>query len=546
MNGLTTTIDVGYGDAFNVGVRKPSMSVSDWLSVIDKAGASTERVTSLNAIRSSATWAPIMVIGSDVGQIPFRVMRTRGDETTPAERHEVDRLLRVRPNPWQTPTAFKEWAAVTTIIWGNALVEIQRDVRNRITALVPIYPDGLSYDVDEDGTPFYYQVQPNGELRTWELGDVLHFRQFGTNGFWGLRLVEIIADEIGLNREVIAHANTVFQRGVSTGLVLEHPGKLGSESRAELRKSLEALHGGSANAGRPMMLWEGMKASTLGISNVDAQLIELIEGAPVLIARMLRVPPHKIGDYRHSSVRANLEDSQKEYFASTLARPVSDMREEMEYKLFAAGSGLSIKPDPTELLKGDLKTQMETAQVAMASTVWTRNEARAYVGSNPVEGGDVFVNPNTTSGGGEGEGDPGGGQAETVDTDEIQAAARSMVAERAAVVCEAERDLLSRRAKSKSYSRMNGVASVHGGDLQKVAERELAGAVAMAGKLVPVADLQQAISQYVERSRSMAESYAKKSDDKQEVSQLFRDHWPVTANAKRLTKDLLGESNEDN
>lgn len=539
MNGVTTQIDVGYGDAWSLGVRKPATSAADWFSAIDRVGNQPEKVTSLNAIKHSATWAAVMVLARDISQIPFPVERATSKGSEPAARHQVHRLLTTRPNPWQTPSAFKRWVVATTIVWGNALVEIVRDSRRQVVELRPIYPYGLEYDVDDDGTPYYYQYQQNGELLVWELGDVLHFSQFSDNGFWGLRLVEIIADEIGLSREVVAHANTVFQRGTIPNFVLQHPGKMDPEPRAELRKSLESVHAGSRNAGKPLFLWEGMEAHSLAVSNVDAQVLEFIEEAPLLIARTLGVPPHKVNDYRHSSVRANLEDSQKEYFASALAAPVCQIKEEMNYKLFTPNSGLHVKPDPTELLKGDLKTQMETVAVGVQSEVITRNEARDYIGRNAVEGGGEFRNPNTTSHASETGGSGSSGE-------DIEEASMRLVEDKAAAICSAEHTLLVRRASSKSSGALQAIEKVYEEDLPRIASKELDAVLPVVSRVVDVLELQDALRLYKAVSQKLAVEYCAQESDRAKLSKKFRDQWPVHAHARQLASQILGESHEDN
>lgn len=481
-----------------------------------------DSITSLNAIKHGLVWACINVIAGDLGQIPLNVVRETegGCETVPD--HPVHVLFNHRPNPYQTPSSFVEFMASQMLVWGNAFAEIVRDARGQVLSLMPIPSQYMKYYVDSDGEPFYYaQLPVDDGLAIYGLDDVIHFSQLQGNAFWGYRLVEIAFPELRLARSNLRHASASYANGAVPSGVLQHPGKLPKEAREELRRSWQETHGGSRNRGKTALLWEGMEYNALSASAHDAQLMESIEHNPRLIGMLFQLAPYKLGDWSQSSTRANLEDSQKEYFQSTLSRRLHTLVQEMNYKLFGKRErGLCIKPDPTELLKGDRKTQMETAQIAMASTVWTRNEARQYVGMNTVDGGDEFVNPNTTANAGQEPLESDG------DSQDVANRMRALVVAQSRVVCSIEKNRISSRAKTKHPTA--NIKAHYSRDFAGYAADALQPVCEAADGLIPLVPLSQSLGKYADVAQTRALTTP--------VSE-----WGIDENARLLASLILGE-----
>ncbi len=352
------------------------------------ADASTG-ITTDNLLRQGTVWAGVNVIAGDLGQIPFRVERDTegGPEDTP--RHPVARLLRDGPNAWQTIDQWLEWTTATAIIWGNAISRIRRDLAGNVVALEPIPPVYVSWDV-QDGEPFYRITAPD-QQGTLPMADVVHIRTLNATGFWGLRLAEVAYNELSLVMHSKRHAVSVFEKGAFPGGFLRHQGKPSPEAITDLRRQFESRHS-AANAGRVGVLTEGMTYEPTAVTPADAQLLETISHDAVLVGQVLGISPYFLGDLRHNATRANLEEESKQYYARTLRRRVLSLEKELQRKLLRSPQ-YRITADPTNFLKGDLATQVDVAAKAVTARLWTRNEARGYIGSKPVADGDVFENP---------------------------------------------------------------------------------------------------------------------------------------------------------
>lgn len=535
---VTTEVFAGASGVFEApqmtGLARPSDWFVDWVrgQQTSEAGVSVNETTMLT---HGPLWQGVNILAGDIGLMPFNVYQTdNADSYTIARLHPVQRVLTKKTNTFQTPAVWKEWAMATAIIWGNSLSYILRDNRNAVIGLVPLPPEWCGFDIDENDTPYYYVQHPKKGTIPYRMDEIFHLRGLTTDGFWGLRLAEVAAGTIGFGIALRKHGNATFKNGWNPGGALEHPGKLTPEAMSNLRAEMDKFHKGSSKAGATLLLAEGMKWNPYKISNVDFQWLEAMQLNVSQVAAILMLPPFKLGHMQDSSVRANLEEQNRDYYNTSLARHANKIREEANDKLLSVAN-LEVWHDATELLKGDLHTQMETAQLAMASTIWTRNEARIYVGQNPVKGGDEFANPNTTSGSG------GNPDTTSTDTNEIKQRARALVAERASHLCRAEASRLASKAKTrKNFCEF--VDTFYSGEFQTLAGEVLQSALHMASLVSPLAKTESAIESHAKRCKTRAYEYAGKATTPAELSELFTDHWPQKALATQLVALLYGET----
>src|SRR6201999_4153270 len=99
--------------------------------------------------------------------------------------------------------------------------------------------------------------------------------------------------------------------------VLELQGKATPEIRAAVRSEWNEMHQGTSNAMKIAILQNGAKFTKTSIDPEDAQFLSTRQFQVIEIARLFRVPPHKIGDYSQAHL-ANLEESNTDYVTTTL------------------------------------------------------------------------------------------------------------------------------------------------------------------------------------------------------------------------------------
>src|SRR5690606_39804347 len=110
-------------------------------------------------------------------------------------------------------------------ICGNAYALIVRSaVRREVREIIPIRPDRVTVQVDDDLTVRY---RISGADREFTAREILHLRGLSTDGFMGLSPITVAREAIGLAIATQNHGAALFRNGARPGGVLEHPGKIG-------------------------------------------------------------------------------------------------------------------------------------------------------------------------------------------------------------------------------------------------------------------------------------------------------------------------------
>lgn len=357
---------------------------------------SGEAVNPSTAVRHGPVWQAVNVIAGDIGQLPMVVMRQAGRTKERDENHPADWLLNYMPNDWQTPSMWKEFMISSALLWGNGISLIVRR-GGRPLEMIPLRPDRLYYQEIPGGYMVSY-TNHEGKVTWLNPDDLFHIRGLSSDGFWGLSAVQVAKNTIGHGLALQRHGNSTFKNGARPSGTINFPQgvKLSTEARSNFRGEWNSLHQGAANTGNVALLWDGATFAPMTMSNDDAQWLEAIKMDVIQTAGLFSLPPFKLGSMENSSVRANIEEQQRDYIYMTLGRHGNRFKEEAERKLFTTAElkgPLYVRVNYDPLLQGNRQSKMETITLGVRSRLLTRNEAREELGYNPVPDGDEFENP---------------------------------------------------------------------------------------------------------------------------------------------------------
>ena len=198
------------------GLMNPAQWLLDFFGGGKKVVVNGETIFKLGPV-----WYAINRIAGHVGQLPIDCKRylPRGSETV--YNHPGHRLLRVRPNGYQTPFIFKELLEVHALLWGNGRSAIYRE-NGLPKELLPMLPDrSLTFMVKGEK---YHVTKPhiddpiNGRKEAWDTleevvddgvkpidrglivmhdRDVLHLQGLGFDGVEGKSLIQVGAESFG-------------------------------------------------------------------------------------------------------------------------------------------------------------------------------------------------------------------------------------------------------------------------------------------------------------------------------------------------------------
>jgi len=367
--------------------------LADWLRV----GADTTSgtvVTEKSSLRNSTFFRAANLISGCIGMLPTNLHRkSPSGIIEKADNHPVHRLLRKRPNGWQTPLQFKSFMQGRALLHGNAFAyKIRRGAEVR--ELIPLDPRRVRPELTDDWQISYVWSLKDGQTRRLSQDDVFHLRApFSEDGINGTSLLDVAREALGLAQAADAAAGSLMKNGAYVGGKLKHPKTIGPEAAARLRAQFDDRFTGSENRGRWLLLEEGLDAEPLSMTGKDAEGLGQRKHQAEEVSRFTGVP-RPLLMFDETSWGTGIEQlglflityclmpwfvAWEEVIAQSL---LTERERETHYAKFNEGA----------LLRGSLKDQAEFLSKALGgpgATGWmVPDEARELQDRNPIPGGD--------------------------------------------------------------------------------------------------------------------------------------------------------------
>lgn len=340
-------------------------------------------ITPEGALALTACYAAINVIATDLACLPIKMYKRRrsGGRDRILDDPRSD-LLGMSPDGETTAMAWRQAKMAHVLTRGGGFSEIVFDGAGRPASIHLMDPcTTLARRRPSDGSVYYRHSR--GALPSYR---VLHFRGLGFDGLSGYSPIALAREAVALGLAAEAFGAAFFGNGSTPLGVIEHPGVLGEVGQKNLRDSWERVHRGATKAHRPAILEEGAKWSPLAIPPDQAQFIATRAFQVIEVARIYRLPPHKLGDYSQSHL-ANIEASNLDYFMTTLMPWCESIEQELNWKLLTRAEraeGYYLEHDMRAFLRGDMKTRAEYHAKMVAIGLENPDEARDVENMNPI------------------------------------------------------------------------------------------------------------------------------------------------------------------
>lgn len=356
-------------------------------------------VTLSTAIKVSAALACGRVISEGLAMLPLHVMSKRPGSIQPAADHVLyDRLL-VQPNPLQSAFEFKETMGLHLAFVGNAFIWVTR-VGGEIDDMYLLEPRWVTLEYSWPKPPRYKVRTTEGNYFELAAADVWHVRGPSWMTYLGLEFIQIAREALGLSMAIEESQARTQGQGVQTSGFLSVDGTLTDEQNNKLRAWIEKEHSGSFNAGRAMILDRAAKWMSTAMSNVDAQTVETRQMQVEEVCRFMRVMPIMVGVSNKVATYASAEQMFLAHLVHTMGSWVSRIENSGNRWLLSTDErkrGLYLKFNEKAMHRMTAVDQMTFLTQGTTNGLYTRNEARAELGLNPLPGLDDPLTPVNTA-----------------------------------------------------------------------------------------------------------------------------------------------------
>ncbi len=377
---------------FRSSPENPSTSLSNpaaWLTGLFGTSKTGVQVSEDNALTFSAVYAAVRIISETIASIPLNVYQADGETRVKAVGHPVQDLLAKAPNSVSSTFTFREAMASNLVLHGNAYAKIEMNAAGRPTALIPLNPMKVEVKV-VDGEKVYVFDKKHTYLDY----EILHFVGLSFNGLTGKSPLSMAREAVAIGLAAQEYGARFYSNGANAGGVITAPGRLNTEVVKRLRESWNRAQSGNSNSHSTAILEEGMKYEKIGLDPEAAQFLQSRKFQVNEIARIFRIPPSYLADLENSSTRANTEQQAIQFVRDCITPYVRRMEVELNRKLFREDEpNLYAYFTMEGLMRGDQKARYEAYAVARNWGWLSVNDIRDLENLNPVEGGDIYLQP---------------------------------------------------------------------------------------------------------------------------------------------------------
>lgn len=362
---------------------------------ISKAGV---RVTPDKAMNSITFFSCAKVIAEDLAKLPLNLHFRRADGSREKARtHPVFKLVRRKPNPFQTAYQFKLMMQLHVSVRNNAYAVILEDENGEPTAIVPQHPDKVTVLKSPNGDLFYDLGEGKGIAPA---ENIIHLRGLSDDGIMGINPVFQIAQTLGIDLASTAHAAAYYANGARPGVVLSHPKTLSPDAKTEIKSKWDEQYRGADNTQSVAVLAEGMTATVMNLNHVESQFLESRQFTAYQICGAMRVAPHLVG-LMEKATFSNIEHQGQSHAGNCIQPHTVMWTECLSDKLLFEDEqeDYYFEFNFDSLIQTDFETRMNGYGKAIQTGILSPNEAREKENMNrrTDADGDKYMMPKNMS-----------------------------------------------------------------------------------------------------------------------------------------------------
>lgn len=321
--------------------------------------------------------------------MPIQFYRKVNGARQPESVPDLNRVLNLRAN--DTMSSFLERKIVLSeAFWygvGYSYIE-RHPPSGKVTGLIPLPTSGHQVKTDPDTGQRWYIFQVDGETRRFQSSELLiHF--FETyDGKIGRGVLSLAREAIAGDAAAQRFGRKFYANGARLSGVVQTDDDLSKASRNKIRDEIEQYAAGMDRAFKIAVLDNGLKFSSLGLSQADAQYIQTRQFSVQEVSRFTGIPEYMLQSGKQA-YNSN-EQQQIDFLTNTMLPHLIGDEQEMAYKLFSTEQlrkGMYLRHNVDALMRADSRSRAEFYQKMVYSGVYNPDECRALEEKDPIPGG---------------------------------------------------------------------------------------------------------------------------------------------------------------
>ena len=336
-----------------------------------------------------AVFSAVNIVSSNVAKLDLNVWKVSSSGSKELDqRHNVQKLLKLRPNVYMSSFDFKRTMVANYLLWGNAYVWLSNfDVNGNVTELMLLNPSSTTVEHEVVGGQIYYRsTHPlTNKPLVLQPYQVIHLKHFSDNGLVGKSPIRIVADSLGQKLGMIKHSKKLYENGTTTSHALKTDEFLSPEAKTSLRNAWQRANTGISNSAKVAVLDGGIELQNISMPMKDAQFIETMQFGIQEIASIFNVPPHLLGS--DSGLKYSNISAQAMSFLQDCLQPILIMiQQEFMFKLLTPSEQVRFELlfDTSEMIKATDFERGQFYEMMVRNNIMTIDECRLLEGYNPM------------------------------------------------------------------------------------------------------------------------------------------------------------------
>ncbi len=339
------------------------------------------------AMQLSVVWACVKLLAETVASLPLGIYTVKDGKRELDRQHPLSVLFAGKVNRYQNKIEFFESVILNLVMHGNAYCLIERR-GGMVVSLMPLMSSQMTVTLLADGSAVYTYTHTSGvdviaPERIW------HIKGMG-NGIVGLSVLDYQRRALGIAIGAENAVAAIYADGGKRSGVLMIDKLLTPEQRNMVRENFNGLVEGGQ---RLMVLESGAKFEPVAMSPQDIELLSSRRFQVEDLCRWYGVPSVMVNDTSGSTVwGSGISEIVRGFYKLTLRPILEKVETSMVISLFPRTEWQSreVEFDFEGLLRADQNSRFDGYRVGIQGGIVTPNEARAWEGLPPMEGGDTL------------------------------------------------------------------------------------------------------------------------------------------------------------
>lgn len=271
------------------------------------------------AMKITALNEGVNLISDTIASLPVYLYKRNDDGSRVRVNDYRNSLLNMENSQNSTSYNMKKNFVLDFLIHGNGYLDINKDIKGIIKSLIHIpFKEIELIDVNTiNKRDSIYQYSYWGMVN--ESHEVVNLVRNPTkNEVKGIGILEegsmTLEGATGLDE----YSKNVNANGFNARGVIETEKVMSKPSRDSLKAMLKSFFHGGKNAGKVLLLDDGMKFKALSLSPADMNLLQQKNFTVQDIARLLKMPGYLLGASDSSMVYSNVEQTQLQFLQMTI------------------------------------------------------------------------------------------------------------------------------------------------------------------------------------------------------------------------------------